>query len=196
LSICHFYLVRLVGLVSGLSLSHTQQLQKAAATFYRPHPAREAKPYKVRDARALLEAEGVKPGQIPWRSKDVQPKFDAARKTGASWATGGINDVCRSRDSLKPLGTSFFLTSEFFGCVLHPEFRNPTAAIYKDLQTSKKSAKIKRFQNSKGKQRLKRLTLESTFAKSKNKEEKETMPAQYLTDDQGRRTAAVAPIEE
>ncbi|MFH1115002.1 MAG: type II toxin-antitoxin system HicA family toxin [Pseudomonadota bacterium] len=31
------------------------------ATFHRPHPAGEAKPYQVRDARAFLESAGVKP---------------------------------------------------------------------------------------------------------------------------------------
>ncbi|MGC8491254.1 MAG: type II toxin-antitoxin system HicA family toxin [Syntrophobacteraceae bacterium] len=31
------------------------------ATFHRPHPHKEAKPYQVRDARAFLEAAGVKP---------------------------------------------------------------------------------------------------------------------------------------
>jgi len=31
------------------------------ATFHRPHPAREAKPYQVRDARQFLENLGVKP---------------------------------------------------------------------------------------------------------------------------------------
>ena len=31
------------------------------ATFHRPHPAKEAKPYQVRDARAYLENLGVKP---------------------------------------------------------------------------------------------------------------------------------------
>lgn len=31
------------------------------ATFHRPHPAKEAKPYQVRDARAFLENAGVKP---------------------------------------------------------------------------------------------------------------------------------------
>lgn len=29
--------------------------------FHRPHPAREAKPYQVRDARVFLESAGVKP---------------------------------------------------------------------------------------------------------------------------------------
>lgn len=31
------------------------------ATFHRPHPAKEAKPYQVRDARAYLELLGVTP---------------------------------------------------------------------------------------------------------------------------------------
>ncbi|TAL55894.1 MAG: type II toxin-antitoxin system HicA family toxin [Pandoraea sp.] len=29
--------------------------------FHRPHPAKEAKPYQVRDARQFLENAGVKP---------------------------------------------------------------------------------------------------------------------------------------
>ncbi|MBI5570498.1 MAG: type II toxin-antitoxin system HicA family toxin [Desulfomonile tiedjei] len=36
-------------------------LNGVIATFHRPHPAREAKPYQVRDARAYLESAGVKP---------------------------------------------------------------------------------------------------------------------------------------
>ncbi|WP_043698591.1 type II toxin-antitoxin system HicA family toxin [Tepidimonas taiwanensis] len=31
------------------------------ATFHRPHPAKEAKPYQVEDARTFLERIGVKP---------------------------------------------------------------------------------------------------------------------------------------
>jgi hypothetical protein len=31
------------------------------ATFHRPHPTKEAKPYQVRDARHYLETLGVKP---------------------------------------------------------------------------------------------------------------------------------------
>jgi hypothetical protein len=31
------------------------------ATFHRPHPAKEAKPYQVKDARVFLEMMGVKP---------------------------------------------------------------------------------------------------------------------------------------
>jgi hypothetical protein len=34
---------------------------KVVATFHRPHPGKEAKPYQVRDARAFLEAIGVTP---------------------------------------------------------------------------------------------------------------------------------------
>jgi HicA toxin of bacterial toxin-antitoxin, len=30
-------------------------------TFHRPHPAKEAKPYQVRDARTFLENAGAKP---------------------------------------------------------------------------------------------------------------------------------------
>ena len=36
-------------------------LNDVVATFHRPHPAKEAKPYQVRDARILLENAGVKP---------------------------------------------------------------------------------------------------------------------------------------
>ena len=35
--------------------------EKIVATFHRPHPEKEAKPYQVRDARSFLEAIGVKP---------------------------------------------------------------------------------------------------------------------------------------
>jgi hypothetical protein len=31
------------------------------ATFHRPHPVKEAKPYQVRDAKTFLENAGVKP---------------------------------------------------------------------------------------------------------------------------------------
>ena len=31
------------------------------ATFHRPHPEKDAKPYQIRDARAFLESIGVKP---------------------------------------------------------------------------------------------------------------------------------------
>jgi len=36
-------------------------LNDVIATFHRPHPAKEAKPYQVRDARKFLEHAGVKP---------------------------------------------------------------------------------------------------------------------------------------
>ena len=35
-------------------------LNDIIATFHRPHPAKEAKPYQVRDARTFLETAGVK----------------------------------------------------------------------------------------------------------------------------------------
>lgn len=37
------------------------ELHGLVATFHRPHPAKEAKPYQVRDARRFLEHAGVKP---------------------------------------------------------------------------------------------------------------------------------------
>jgi hypothetical protein len=36
-------------------------LNGVVATFHRPHPAKEAKAYQVRDARRFLENAGVKP---------------------------------------------------------------------------------------------------------------------------------------
>ncbi|MCW5857027.1 MAG: type II toxin-antitoxin system HicA family toxin [Caldilineales bacterium] len=37
------------------------ELNGVVATFHRPHPEKEAKPYQVRDARRFLEQAGVKP---------------------------------------------------------------------------------------------------------------------------------------
>lgn len=37
------------------------ELNGIIGTFHRPHPAKEAKPYQVKDARAFLESAGVKP---------------------------------------------------------------------------------------------------------------------------------------
>jgi HicA toxin of bacterial toxin-antitoxin, len=36
-------------------------LNNVVGTFHRPHPAKEAKPYQVSDARRFLEQAGVKP---------------------------------------------------------------------------------------------------------------------------------------
>ena len=36
-------------------------LNNVVGTFYRPHPAKEAKPYQVLDARRFLEQAGIKP---------------------------------------------------------------------------------------------------------------------------------------
>ena len=35
-------------------------LNGVVASFHRPHPAKEAKPYQIRDARSFLEQVGVK----------------------------------------------------------------------------------------------------------------------------------------
>ncbi|NCO34982.1 MAG: pilus assembly protein HicB [Armatimonadetes bacterium CG2_30_59_28] len=37
------------------------ELKGVVATFHRPHPEKEAKPYQVRDARSFLEQAGIKP---------------------------------------------------------------------------------------------------------------------------------------
>jgi hypothetical protein len=37
------------------------ELNGVVATFHRPHPAKEAMPYQVRDARAFLAQAGVTP---------------------------------------------------------------------------------------------------------------------------------------
>ena len=37
------------------------ELNGVVASFHRPHPYKEAKPYQVRDARKFLEQAGVKP---------------------------------------------------------------------------------------------------------------------------------------
>ena len=36
-------------------------LNNVVATFHRPHPTKEAKPYQINDARNLLEQAGIKP---------------------------------------------------------------------------------------------------------------------------------------
>ena len=38
-------------------------LKDQVATFHRPHPQKEAKPYQVRDARTFLQLAGVQPGK-------------------------------------------------------------------------------------------------------------------------------------
>ena len=37
------------------------ELNGVVATFHRPHPEKEAKPYQVRDARRFLEQAGIRP---------------------------------------------------------------------------------------------------------------------------------------
>ena len=36
-------------------------LNRAVATFHRPHPSKDAKPYQIQDARGFLEQAGIKP---------------------------------------------------------------------------------------------------------------------------------------
>jgi hypothetical protein len=36
-------------------------LNQAVATFHRPHPSKDAKPYQIQDARSFLEQAGMKP---------------------------------------------------------------------------------------------------------------------------------------
>jgi hypothetical protein len=48
-------------LVEGRGSRVRFELNGHVATFHRPHPEREAKPYQVRDARAFLEAAGINP---------------------------------------------------------------------------------------------------------------------------------------
>jgi hypothetical protein len=47
--------------IEGTSSRVRFVLNGIIATFHRPHPAKEAKPYQVRDARTFLENAGVKP---------------------------------------------------------------------------------------------------------------------------------------
>lgn len=48
---------RIEGRGSRVRFEHSGRL----AIFHRPHPAKEAKPYQVEDARTFLELTGVKP---------------------------------------------------------------------------------------------------------------------------------------
>ena len=48
-------------LVEGRGSRVRFELNGHVATFHRPHPEKEAKPYQVRDARAFLESAGIKP---------------------------------------------------------------------------------------------------------------------------------------
>ncbi len=36
-------------------------LNGAVATFHRPHPSKDAKPYQIRDARSFLDQAGINP---------------------------------------------------------------------------------------------------------------------------------------
>ncbi|MFJ5295115.1 type II toxin-antitoxin system HicA family toxin [Pseudomonas sp. NPDC088368] len=47
--------------IEGNSSRVRFELNGVVATFHRPHPDKEAKPYQVRDARSFLEQAGVTP---------------------------------------------------------------------------------------------------------------------------------------
>jgi HicA toxin of bacterial toxin-antitoxin, len=55
-------LLKAVGarLIEGTGSRVRFELNGVVATFHRPHPQKEAKPYQVRDAKAFLEKAGVK----------------------------------------------------------------------------------------------------------------------------------------
>ncbi len=48
-------------LIEGAGSRVRFELNGVVATFHRPHPQKEAKPYQVKDARDFLEKIGVKP---------------------------------------------------------------------------------------------------------------------------------------
>ncbi|WP_395829314.1 type II toxin-antitoxin system HicA family toxin [Elstera sp.] len=49
------------GLIEGRGSRVRFEKDGEVTTFHRPHPAKEAKRYQVRDARAFLERIGVRP---------------------------------------------------------------------------------------------------------------------------------------
>lgn len=48
-------------LIEGSGSRVRFELNGIIATFHRPHPQKEAKPYQVRDARKFLEQAGITP---------------------------------------------------------------------------------------------------------------------------------------
>lgn len=48
-------------LIEGAGSRVRFELNGIIGTFHRPHPHKEAKPYQIKDARALLEKVGVVP---------------------------------------------------------------------------------------------------------------------------------------
>lgn len=48
-------------LIEGAGSRVRFELNGVVATFHRPHPQKEAKPYQVKDPRDFLEKVGVKP---------------------------------------------------------------------------------------------------------------------------------------
>lgn len=52
---------RVEGLFVALGAQVIEGRGSLVATFHRPHPEKEAKPYQVRDAREFLTRAGIKP---------------------------------------------------------------------------------------------------------------------------------------
>lgn len=48
-------------LIEGSGSRVRFELKGVVATFHRPHPQKEAKPYQIKDAKNFLEKVGVKP---------------------------------------------------------------------------------------------------------------------------------------
>lgn len=48
-------------LIEGRGSRVRFELNHVVATFHRPHPQKEAKPYQVRDARQFLQQAGITP---------------------------------------------------------------------------------------------------------------------------------------
>jgi len=47
--------------VEGIGSRVRFELNDVVATFHRPHPHKEAKPYQVKDAREFLSQAGIRP---------------------------------------------------------------------------------------------------------------------------------------
>jgi hypothetical protein len=60
-SIEAFFLAIGANAIEGRGSRVRFELNGVIATFHRPHPHKEAKPYQIRDARRFLEQAGIQP---------------------------------------------------------------------------------------------------------------------------------------
>ena len=58
---CALFMAAGARTVEGRGARVRFELNGIVATFHRPHPEKEAKPYQVRDARRFLEQAGIEP---------------------------------------------------------------------------------------------------------------------------------------